>query len=211
MTAVLEVCNLTVQRGRKQLYQGFDCTLNKGECIWLRGRNGGGKTSLLLTTCGLLPPEDGEIRWNGQPLNTSNPELHTLWHYCAYQTALKDMWTIKENLQSALALAQHSYKTEQLHHYAEIWGLQDMLDQKASTLSQGQKRRAALLRLSLLPYRPVWLMDEPFDALDSNAQNLLAQAINRHIDSGGSVILTSHFQPPSLLRIHREINLDDMV
>lgn len=206
-TPLLEVQQVGVQRGRNLLYRDFDCTLSAGECVWLKGRNGGGKTSLMLTLCGLLPAHSGNVLWQGQTFEHSGVALHRLWYFCPHQPALKNVWTLAENFQAALALSNTVYDPEQVYRQAQIWGIAQMLDRPARDLSQGQRRRATFVRLSLLPFRPVWLLDEPFDALDTDAQQLLADYMNTHLQQNGAILMTSHFQPPHNLNIHREIAL----
>ncbi|XXQ68244.1 heme ABC exporter ATP-binding protein CcmA [Neisseriaceae bacterium B1] len=205
--SLLEVKELSVQRGRNVLFQNFSCSLNQGECVWLKGRNGGGKTSLLLTLCGLLPPYSGDIFWEGKAFDESDVALNQLWHYCPHQPTLKNNWTLVENFQAALALNNMAYNSEAAQIEAKKWEIDSMLNMPVRHLSQGQRRRAAFVRLALLPFRPVWLLDEPFDALDSHAQQLLAMNMNAHLQQNGAIIMTSHFQPPSFLSIHREVTL----
>lgn len=206
MANLLQVQNLTVQRGRHVLYRHFSCQLNHGECVWLRGRNGGGKTSLLLTVSGLLPSEKHQVLWQGRAIE-DDTRLHELWYYCPHQPTLKNVWTVNENVQFALNIAGCRVKQQDIIEQAQYWGVLPLLHKPASYLSQGQRRRVALMRLTLLPFRPAWLLDEPFDALDQQAQNLLAQVMNQHLVQNGAILMTSHFQPPASLQISREIEL----
>ena len=208
---VLRAENIALVRGRRQILSHFSCALYEAEALWLRAPNGGGKSSLMMALIGLLPLESGNILWHGVSLPESRENISGQVYYIGHHLGLKAAFTVIENIRIELGLALAPMPSEQLLlQSAAEWGLADLLHRKVGQLSQGQKRRAALLILSLLPYRPVWLLDEPFEALDDSAQALLAGKINTQISHGGTVLLTSHFSLPESLTVTRQIDLADL-
>ncbi|NLC36909.1 MAG: heme ABC exporter ATP-binding protein CcmA [Alcaligenaceae bacterium] len=202
MTAAvyLSTTGLALARGDTSICQGLSMQLMAGECVHLHGPNGSGKTSLLQALCGLLQPEAGRVQWHvGTP--------RTSLHYCAHQNALKSAWTVAENLGWHLRLHGCTVAQEEWETPLSQMRLTHLTDTPATQLSQGEQRRAALMRLALMP-RPVWLLDEPFNALDSAAQECLAQWINRHAGEGGAVLFSSHSGHPAALQLSRRMSME---
>ncbi len=163
-------------RGERVLFKGVSFEIRAGEAILLRGKNGSGKTTLLRQLAGLSEPQAGSVE---------APSAH---HWIGHTNGLK----------------AHETPRTHLKHWARVWGsnadIDEILEQMAMTrpadvpcrmLSAGQKRRTALGRL-LLVDRPLWLLDEPFNALDSDGQALLADMIAKHREGGGAVIAALH-------------------
>ncbi|MFT0849760.1 heme ABC exporter ATP-binding protein CcmA [Achromobacter sp. F4_2707] len=196
----LSTTDLALARGDTSICQGLSMQLRAGECIHLHGPNGSGKTSLLQALCGLLRPEAGSVQWHvGSP--------HASLHYCAHQNALKSAWTIAENLGWHLRLHGYPVREDDWEEALAAMRLSHLSDTPAAQLSQGEKRRAALMRLAVMP-RPVWLLDEPFNALDSAAQECLAQWVNHHVRQGGAVLFSSHSGHPSSLQLSRRVSME---
>ncbi|MFA5665225.1 ATP-binding cassette domain-containing protein, partial [Castellaniella sp.] len=128
--------------------------------------------------------------------------------YCAHQNALKSAWTVEENLQWQLRLQGLAVQPEQWAGPLAEMRLSHLADTPAAQLSQGEQRRTALMRLALLQ-RPVWLLDEPFNALDTAAQDTLAQWINRHVHDGGAVLFSSHSGQPASLQLSRRMSMEE--
>ncbi len=170
-----------------------------GECVHLLGANGSGKTSLMQALSGLLKPDAGAIAW-------SSGGAQTAAHYCAHQDGLKAVWTVAENVEWSLRLNDTVVPAAKKQQCLEEMRLDHLADTPVVQLSQGQKRRCALLRLWLMP-RPVWLLDEPFNALDIDARECLVGWINEHTEKGGAVLFSSHSKPPAPLKLSREVRL----
>ena len=196
----LSVTGLTLARGDTPICHGLSMRLTAGECVHLQGPNGSGKTSLMQALCGLLRPEAGAINWHG---GTPQQTLH----YCAHQNALKSAWTVAENLAWHLRLHGCAIQEAQWAEPLAQMRLEHLADTPADQLSQGEQRRAALMKLALMP-RSVWLLDEPFNALDADARECLAQWINRHTDSGGAVLFSSHSGQPASLELSRRMSME---
>jgi len=161
---------------------------------WLRGRNGRGKTTLLRLLAGLSDPAEGQILIQGQPQKELGDEGRSQWAYIGHQNALKDDLTSTEALRFLARLHRLPHDAAALKLALQRLGLGPARLQHAPvrTLSQGQRRRVALARLALSATAPVWLLDEPFDALDIDGIKALNAVISEHAQSGGCVLLTSH-------------------
>jgi heme exporter protein A len=188
---MFSVSNLSCSKGYKRLFSGVSFTLQPGQWLHLEGDNGVGKTSLLRLACGLSALEDGEITWNQQAV-VQNPEAFRAdLAYLGHQLALKEDLTPMENLRADAAVAGRPLKPEDALKALAQLGLRGREHLPVRVLSQGQKRRTALARL-LVSSAKLWILDEPFVALDTAAQNALTQVINGHLAQQGMVLLTSH-------------------
>jgi heme exporter protein A len=188
---MLETSDLECQRGDRRLFAGLGFRLDAGELLYLRGHNGSGKTSLLRMLCGLLPPAAGEIRWRGQPFGKLGEDYRRELCYLGHHNAIMEELTPLENLLTAAALADEPLDEDQALDALELMGLAGREDLACRYLSQGQKRRVALARL-VNERRPLWLLDEPFVALDVAAVDLVAGLIGAHLQRGGLAVLTTH-------------------
>lgn len=188
---MLSVSNLSCSRGDKRLFSGVSFSLQAGQWLHLEGDNGVGKTSLLRLVCGLSALEQGEISWQGQS-TAKNPEAFRAdLAYLGHQLALKDDLTPLENLQADAAVAGRNLSKQEALTALSQLGLRGREHLPVRVLSQGQKRRTALARLWLSTAK-LWILDEPFVALDTAAQNALSAVIHRHLAQEGMVLLTSH-------------------
>ena len=196
--ALLEVIDLSCMRGDRRLFSGLAFQLSSGQVMHVSGPNGSGKTTLLRILCGLTLPENGEVRWQGESIKTLKEEFARELLYLGHLNGLKAELTPVENLAAWAALHGQDLGEEQILQALEAMGLRFIDDLPVKVLSQGQKRRVALARL-LLCRQPLWILDEPFVALDVKAVRVLEEAIDRHLEQGGIVVLTTH-QPFSLSR-----------
>ena len=182
---LLTVEGLECRRGERTLFSGLDLRLEPGAIVWLRGANGQGKTTLLRTLAGLSRPEAGRIAWG--ELRGASPTL-----YLAHANALKEELSALESLRFLRQLDGGPTDTAELAGALARVGMAGRRDAPVRTLSQGQRRRVALARLALPGTAPVWLLDEPFDALDGGGVEILNQLLVEHAGRGGGVVLTSH-------------------
>jgi heme exporter protein A len=188
---VLEASNLDCRRGGRPLFRGLSFSLQGGELLRIGGANGAGKTSLLKILCGLLAPDAGEVSWLGTPIRRLREDYSRHLVYLGHAPAVKDDLTAVENLSVACTLAGREVSAGQARQALESYGLAAS-DVPVRRLSQGQRRRAALARLLLSAHAPLWLLDEPFAALDTGAARFTEELISRHVAAGGAAIYTTH-------------------
>ena len=188
---MLEVSNLKCLRGERQLFANVGFRLEKGGLLYLRGANGAGKTSLLRMLCGLSPPEDGQILWKGESIKTLGDAFRQDLFYLGHANALQEALTVNENLQFFATLGGNAVSPSHTTHALASLGLRGCQNRFVRHLSQGQKRRVALSRL-MLNRATLWVLDEPFVALDQAAIQMLADLIVAHLSRGGLAIVTSH-------------------
>jgi heme exporter protein A len=203
---MLEIVDLECARGGRTLFRARSFTLRGGELLHLAGANGSGKTSLLRILCGLLPPQRGEVRWQGSPIRVLREEYTKQLVYLGHAAALKDDLTAEENLGIACSLAGLAVSAGAIQESLKKFGVE-----KASLvrqLSQGQRRRAVLARLALCGSVPLWLLDEPFAALDAAAAGLTGDLIAKHVARGGMAIYTTH-QEARIEASARVLSLDE--
>jgi heme exporter protein A len=188
---MLEVVNLECQRGDRRLFTDLSFSLEKGELLHLHGHNGSGKTTLLRTICGLIQPTEGEVRWDGTDIRELREEFSRDLVYVGHKNGIKDDLSGLENLRISCALDGAPISAEQAWDALERMGLRGHEDLPTKVLSQGQKRRVSLARL-LVNRSRIWILDEPFTALDKAAVGMLQSVISGHVQQGGMVILTTH-------------------
>lgn len=189
----LQTRQLTCERDWRVLFSGLELQLRPGQMLQVSGPNGSGKTSLLRLLAGLMQPGEGEILYRGQPLGRQREELarHSLW--IGHAAGIKGLLTPLENLAWLTAL-QHGASDEAIAEALLAVGLKGFEDVPCFTLSAGQQRRVALARLYLPDAPPLWILDEPFTALDKKAVAQLEQHLAAHCEQGGMVIFTTHHE-----------------
>lgn len=189
---MLEAANLECVRGDRTLFSDLSFSLNSGELLRVAGTNGSGKTSLLRILCGLLSPAHGEVRWRGSNIRSLREEYWREIVYLGHSSAIKDELTAAENLVVACTLAGIKIGRDQAMAALHCFGLADCAELPAKVLSQGQRRRVSLARLILSEKLPLWILDEPFTALDAAAVDYMQTLIAEHIARGATVVLTTH-------------------
>ena len=184
---------LGCSKGGRPLFQGIDCTLQSGRWLHVVGANGVGKTSLLRMLCGLAPIDSGDIWWNGTSISSNPAAYRRDLCYLGHLNALQESMTVHENLAFSSALGGFMPDAAQISDLLHRFGVGGRAQQLVRYLSQGQKRRVALSRLALSPAR-LWVLDEPFVAMDEAGIRMLADLIAQHLSTGGMAVLTSHQQ-----------------
>lgn len=189
MISFLVAEKLTVQRGSRRLIEGLSFAVKAGQALALEGANGAGKTSLLRLIAGFLPTAAGTVTLHDGGKNISEPEERGRFiGWLGHHDALKASFTVSEQLVFFGRLYGRSGDGAAL---LEEVGLTRQAQLPCRYLSAGQRRRLALARL-LLTARPLWLLDEPFAALDTAGKALVARLIARHCGEGGLVIAATH-------------------
>jgi heme exporter protein A len=188
---MLETSALACERGGQRLFSDLGFVLAPGGLLRVHGANGAGKTTLLRILAGLTRPAAGSVRWRGKEVDDDyRAEMLFLGH----APALKAELTVIENLEFSAQLS--GLKNSSCGKALQQLGIERLAGLPASYLSQGQQRRAALARLALAADVPLWLLDEPFAALDDEAIGRVSALCAAHLAAGGMLVLTSHQDVP---------------
>ena len=188
---MLEARDLTCVRGDRRLFSGVGFSMTAGDCLHVRGENGVGKTSLLRLLTGLSKPESGEVLWNSKSITQESSALHRELLFLGHRDALKDELSALENLQMYAALDDIKLSLEDALAALARFGLRGRENLPIHCLSAGQKRRVLMARMLTRNAR-LWILDEPFNALDVHAIDQLEALIAEHLAKGGMLVLTSH-------------------
>lgn len=192
----LQALNLGCTRGDLDLFAGISFSLSPGDALQVSGRNGCGKSSLLRILCGLAQPCAGEVRWHGRAVARVRDDYHARLIYIGHASGTKDELMAWENLAMAAMLVGIDVSRERAYDALEQVGLEEAADRPARVLSHGQRKRVALARLWLGLAQPLWILDEPFAALDADAVRQLRGLLERHLASGGMLVYTTHQDIP---------------
>ncbi len=193
------VQKLSIIRGDLLLFKNLSFEINAGELLFVKGKNGSGKSTLLRTLLGLITPDEGQILWNKENIN--NLSIGEFMFYLGHQNGIKEEFSPRENLNFFWNFndntdnennSKNNKNKDIILDALKAFSIEKKHNIPCKYLSQGQKRRVALSRL-VLENRPIWILDEPFVALDTLAVEKLSNLIAEHINkNNGMVILTSH-------------------
>lgn len=172
------------------LFEDLTFTVAPGEILRIEGSNGAGKTTLLRILCGLYQDYGGEVAW----------DLDDYPLFVGHRPGVKDLLSPRENLRWLASLYQAEARDAQIDGALRDVDLRGFEDQPCGALSEGQRKRVNLARLYLLQ-SPAWILDEPFSSIDVDGIDKLEQAMARHLDGGGMILLTSH----QSLKLDREV------
>ncbi|KAA0947298.1 MULTISPECIES: cytochrome c biogenesis heme-transporting ATPase CcmA [unclassified Pseudomonas] len=202
---LLEAVALACERDLRMLFEHLELRLAAGDMVQISGPNGSGKTSLLRLLAGLMAPTAGEVRLNGKPLAEQRTELARNLLWIGHAAGIKDVLTPEENL-SWLSALHHPATRESIWQALAAVGLKGFEDVPCHTLSAGQQRRVALARL-YLDGPLLWILDEPFTALDKQGVAQLEEHLANHCELGGMVILTTHHTLTRMPSGYRDLDL----
>jgi heme exporter protein A len=206
----LEISDLGCARGDRMLFEELTVQVNAGALLHVAGSNGSGKTTLLRTLCGLSRPAVGAVQWQGQSIRTLGDEYRRHLVYVGHLDGIQGELTPIENLRAHLcAAAEHEMAGDAADAALERLGVAAYRAFPTKMLSQGQKRRVALARL-LTANKRLWILDEPFTALDARSCRLIEELLAQHIAGDGIAVISSHqeFDMPRATCVR--IDLDDL-
>lgn len=192
MAVLLEAKSLFCERDDRLLINDLTFTVYEGELCQVEGPNGSGKTSLLRVICGLSSRYQGELCWRGKAVKRCRYDFLSQVLYLGHQSGIKAVLTPRENLQWHSAV-KGQLCDDTIEKALYKVGLLGFEDSPCYSLSAGQQRRVALARL-FIRNTPLWILDEPFTAIDKKGVAQLETWISEHIDTGGSVLLTTHHE-----------------
>lgn len=190
-SALLETRDLSCIRNDRLLFEHLNLSLEPGQMLLVEGPNGCGKTSLLRILTGLRLADSGEVRWRGQSIERLAGDYYEQVNYVGHHDGIKLELSCLENLRLARAMGiptdcELDTVLERVNLYAEG-------ETEVASLSAGQRRRLALARL-LATEAVLWILDEPFTSLDRDSMALFSDVFERHLQSNGVVVMTSHHE-----------------
>ena len=188
---MLETIDLAARRGYSHLFSGLALSVEPGCALLVTGANGTGKTTLLRILAGLSTPFAGRVRWRSEDVTPFAQCLRQDAVFCGHLPALKDELTAEENLVALVALAGATVEPAHVRHALATVALDRQASLPARVLSQGQRRRLGLARLTVTR-RALWLLDEPATALDADGIALLTRLITDHLERGGFAVAATH-------------------
>ncbi|WP_408635948.1 cytochrome c biogenesis heme-transporting ATPase CcmA [Parendozoicomonas callyspongiae] len=189
----LSVSDLTCERDGRCLFENLAFTLCSGDVLQVSGPNGVGKTTLLRIVAGLSLDFHGQVDWCGSPVDEDKPGFHSHLLYMGHQPGVKATMSPEENLRWAMGL-HYSITVQEIYQALEKVGLRGYEDVPCYRLSAGQNRRVALARLHLKNKQKLWILDEPFTAIDLQGTAELEQLMVDHAKDGGLVMMTTHHE-----------------
>jgi heme exporter protein A len=203
--AYLETVDLACERDWRLLFEHLHISVRPQDMLQVSGPNGSGKTSLLRLMSGLMRPTQGDVLIKGVSIHQQRNALVSNLLWLGHAAGIKGLLTAEENL-TWLSALHHGASREQIWQALAAVGLAGFEDVPCHTLSAGQQRRVGLARL-YLDAPALWILDEPFTALDKQAVTQLELHLTQHCDKGGIVILTTHHHLQNVPRTFRELDL----
>lgn len=190
-SSFLDVSDLACRRGGRKVFERLSFSVGAGELLALVGRNGSGKTTLLRALALLVRPEAGSIQWQGADIRAEPEAWRSRLAWLGHLEGLKGDLTVAENLLAAERLRGASSAEDRLDSALVAFDLSSLAARAVRTLSAGQRRRTALARV-VLAQAPLWLLDEPLNALDAPAQSAFRAALKKHLAAGGLAVAATH-------------------
>jgi heme exporter protein A len=188
---ILDVSDLACRRGGRMVFDHLSFAMGEGELLTLLGRNGSGKTTLLRALALLARAETGMVRWRGTDVRREPEEWRRQIAWLGHLDGLKGDFSVRENLLVAERLRGAPPAEDRVDSALVAFDLPALAARPVRGLSAGQRRRTALARV-LLSQAPVWLLDEPMNALDQPAQQAFHAVLQAHLDAGGLALVATH-------------------
>ena len=182
---MLQVKNLSCERANRVLFRNLSFQVNRGVALRIAGLNGAGKTTLLRILAGLYQEFEGDVKWS----------LENYPLYIGHRFGVKALMSARENLSWAATINGQEVKLTEIDYALCQVSLEGYADVLCGAMSEGQRGRVGLARLFLLD-NPVWILDEPFNAIDSAGIQCVVERIEKHLSSDGILVFSSHLDIP---------------
>ena len=188
---VLEIISVFFYRNKRLIFDNFNLKLKKSQTMILIGSNGIGKTTLFELIVGILEPQKGIIKINNHLIQNMFEKKRKNFTYLPHKDGLKENLTILKNIKNWNCLSANKYDFEKIKSSLDYFDLFKIKDENVGNLSQGQRKKVSLSKL-ILSNNLLWLLDEPFNGLDSDSIIKTKRILENHRKNGGSVLLSSH-------------------
>lgn len=189
---VLSAHDLSVAKRDRLLFENVNFTIDKGDLLYIKGPNGAGKTSLLRVLTGLVEADQGEVKFSGNNISDDRELYHRKLIYFGHNLGVNSTLSAVENLIFWCNLHGVEVVLTEIYALLAFLNLVGLEDLPLGNLSAGQQRRVALARFWLKRNATLWILDEPFTALDVDGIELLSGRLREHLAQQGAVIMTSH-------------------
>ncbi|MBT4109505.1 MAG: heme ABC exporter ATP-binding protein CcmA [Pelagibacterales bacterium] len=186
---LIQAQDLSFERSGRIIFSSLNLSLEEGQIIFIKGKNGSGKTSLLRCLAGFTPTTSGKILWYGNEVLPAFYSEEPLVAWLGHLDAIKGSLTVKENLLFFSKI--WSVKSNTFNKCIKKLSFEKFMNFPASWLSAGEKRRLSLIRLSFCPAK-VWILDEPSTFLDSDNREILIGIMNTHLKNKGAIVCATH-------------------
>lgn len=204
---MLKLVKLGCERDNRLLFTDLSIELLPGQLLQIEGANGSGKTTLLRVLAGLSSDYLGDICWRGEKLARVYADFRLSTFYFGHKPAVKHELTPVENMHWRAGLRNEVRSEQQIRKALDQVDLAGFEEVPCGHLSAGQQRRVALADLSVTDAR-LWILDEPFTAIDVHGVAWLESVLLRHINDDGIVVITSHQRLRDLSGQVRKIRLE---
>lgn len=205
---IIDAQQLSCEKQDRILFQDIDLSIDSGDLVMLKGENGAGKTSLLRILIGLSMPSNGNVIINSHNVHSDINSASAQLVYVGHKLGISGLLSASENLSFYLdTIGQAKSDSPDIPQILSLLGLDGLEDLAIKNLSAGQQRRVSLAKLWLHQSANVWVLDEPFTALDTATVTLLETHIASFLKKGGAVIMTSH-QETNIKHKAREFELE---
>lgn len=185
----LAVQGLRVERGERVLFDDLSFSAPPASLVHLQGANGSGKTTLLKTLAGLVSADAGDIVWRGERLSSAT-DFRAMLNYIGHHGGLNAELDACENLEFIATLCAAPRRAT-VAAALKALNAASFAERPVRYLSAGQRQRVTLARLMLFE-APLWMLDEPFTALDHTSRSLVEAIIDTHVEQGGIVLIATH-------------------
>lgn len=182
---------LTFYRNGRPVFKGLGFQLDPGDKLLLRGANGSGKTTLLQVMAGLMRPQVGDVRWDGQSIYENVKAFQGRASYLGHRNGVQWGLTVYQNMKYWQALIGMPKNYDHKWRALKAVGLAELANFPAHVLSSGQQRRLAIARLLISPAK-LWLLDEPTVGLDDASRQRFAGLLDAHLAGGGMAVIATH-------------------